>query len=178
MDKYFVLRAEKSLKMIKRKLLLNDKIRKLLYYDSSALIDGENIDIPSPQLVKDNIFLQPVVSNDIDPPFNKKNYIAITLAASGFAGQADLAAEHAIKIAVMVHKTNWIFGEDNNIRVLHLFQEIVNELDGLRLACSNTLMYEQALQTVIDESMTGYSIMFGIVDGLGVPENEREFNKI
>ena len=173
MDKYFILRIEQSLKLIKRKLLLNDNIRKLLYYDSDQLTGTE--DIPSIQLVKDNIFLQPVVSNDIDPPFNKKNYIAITLTASGFTAQGDLAADHAIKISIMVHKTNWIYNEDC-IRVLHLMQEVINELDGAKLACSNTLEYEQALQTVIDESMTGYSVIFGVAEGLRTTSQELQFD--
>lgn len=167
MDKYFILRLESSLKAIKRKLLLNEKIRILLYYDSDYMAENESeLVVPSIQLVKDSIFLQPVVSNDIDPPFNKKNYIAITTTASGFAGGTSLMADHAIKISVMVHKTNWIYGEDK-IRLLHLMQEIINEVDGLKAECSNTFEYEQALQTVIDESMTGYSIIFSIVDGLG-----------
>ena len=168
MDKYFVLRLESSLKAIKRKLLLNEKIRTLLYYDSDYMQENKDtLSDPGIQLVKDNIFLQPVVSNDIDPPFNKKNYIAITAAASGFTQQSELAADHAIKISVMVHKTNWVYDEDS-IRVLHLIQEIINDLDGYKTACSNSLVYEQMLQTVIDESMTGYSVMFSIVDGLGV----------
>ncbi len=167
MDKYFILRLESSLKAIKRKLLLNEKIRTLLYYDSDFMAENEgNLEVPSIQLVKDNIFLQPVVSNDIDPPFNKKNYIAITTSNSGFMGGTALMADHSIKISVMVHKTNWIYGKDN-IRLLHLWQEIINEIDGFKASCSNAFEYEQALQTVIDESMTGYSIIFSIVDGLG-----------
>lgn len=177
MDKYFILRLESSLKAIKRKLLLNEKIRTLLYYDSEDILEplGETQD-PGIQLVKDNIFLQPVVSNDIDPPFNKKNFIAITAAGSGFTQQSVLSAEHAIKISVMVHKTNWIYG-DNNIRILHLVQEIINTLDGCRFSCSNDLVYEQLLQTVIDESMTGYSVIFSIVDGLGTTEVDKYDSK-
>lgn len=171
MDKYFILRLESSLKAIKRKLLLNEKIRTLLYYDSDYMAENEGeLVVPSIQLVKDSIFLQPVVSNDIDPPFNKKNYIAITATTSGFIGGATLMADHAIKISVMVHKTNWVYYEDN-IRLLHLMQEIINEVDGLKTACSNALEYEQAIQTVIDENMTGYSIIFSIIDGLGEKES-------
>ena len=176
MDRYFILRLEKTLKNIKRKLLTNEKIRTLLYYDSDYINENQNnLTVPGIQLVKDNIFLQPVVSNDIDPPFNKKNYIAITATTSGFTGSSVLMAEHAIKVSIMTHKTNWIYG-DNNIRILHLIQEVINELDGYKFACSNALEYEQALQTVIDESMTGYSVIFSIVDGLGVSEHEKEYN--
>ena len=76
MDRYFILRLEKTLKNIKRKLLTNEKIRTLLYYDSDYINENQNnLTVPGIQLVKDNIFLQPVVSNDIDPPFNKKNFI-------------------------------------------------------------------------------------------------------
>lgn len=172
MDKNFILRLESSLKAIKRKLLANEKIRTLLYYDSEYIDENQtNLEIPSIQLVKDNIFLQPVVSNDIDPPFNKKNYIAISTSALGFVGGSTLMADYAVKVIIMIHKTNWIYG-DNNIRVLHLMQEVINEIDGYKADCSNAFEYEQAIQTVIDESITGYSIIFSIVDGLGETDKD------
>lgn len=171
MDKHFLLRVEKTLKEIKRVLLLNKKIRTLLVHDSKAWEEGEP-EIPTIQLAKDNIFLQPIIDSDIEPPFNKKVYISITLTASGFSNQLDIVADHAIKVSIMVHKTNWLYSNEN-IRALHIMQEVINELHGLRLACSNALEYEQTLQTIVDETMTGYSVLFGVIDGLGSTEEEQ-----
>lgn len=167
MDKKFLLRLEKTIKEIRNKLLLNESLRKLLYYESDELT--EDAEVPSIQLVKDNIFLQPVVKIDVNPPFNKKMFIAITCPASGFNGYNE--ADHAIKVSVMAHDTAWVYG-DGCIRVLHMMQEIINDLDHVKFACATKLIYEQALQTTIDETTGGYSIMFSVTDGVGEKEGE------
>lgn len=168
MDKAFVLRVEKTIKDIKKKLLMNEKLRKLLYYESEDLTS--DCEVPTIQLVKDNIFTQPIVEIDVEPPFNKRMFISITLAASGFASANEV--DHAIKVSVMAHNKNWTY-DDGKIRVLHMMQEVINELDGAKFACAAKLSYEQALQTTIDSSTNGYAIMFGVTDGTGEKEDDR-----
>lgn len=167
MDKKFILRVEKTIQEIKRRLLLNEEIRKLLYYESEALVDG--VAVPSIQLVENNIFTQPVVNVTTEPPFDKKIFIAISLSASGFKNINEV--DHAIKIAVMCHSSNWVYG-NGRVRVLHLIQEVINELDSEKFACAEILEYEQLLQTVVNEDITGYSIIFSVADGVGELDGE------
>ena len=75
MDKKFLLRVNDSMKRIKTNLLLNDNIRQLLYYDEI----NSSTDIPLIEQVAGNIFIQPVIDVEVKEPFNKKNYITITL---------------------------------------------------------------------------------------------------
>jgi hypothetical protein len=74
--------------------------------------------------------------------------------------------EYAIKVSVQVDKTNWVF-DDNKIRVYRLAQEVINELDGEKYDCATELAFEQMLETITDKTVTGKSLLFSIVDGVG-----------
>ena len=167
MDTKFILRVEKTIQEIKAKILMNEEVRKLLFYESDALVDG--VEIPSVQMVEGNVFTQPVVNVTTEPPFNKKIFIAISLSASGFRAVNEV--DHAIKVAIMCHSSDWIYGE-NKVRVLHLAQEVINAIDGRKFACAERIDYEQLLQTVVNEDITGYSIIFSVADGVGEPAFE------
>ena len=172
MDKTFLIRLENTLRDIRKALLLNSDIRKLLYYDSSTIqtrkeednISFEDLDTPPIELVQGNIFLQPIVEVDVEPPFDKKIFIAISSPSMGFE-TAD-SVEYAIKISVQMDKTNWIY-DDNKIRVYRLAQLIINELDGKKYDCATELTFEQMIETITDKTVTGKSLLFSIVDGVG-----------
>ena len=172
MDKEFLIRLESTLRQIKRDLLLNTDIRKLLYYDSSKIaelkseenIPFEELDIPAIELVRDNIFLQPIVEVDNQPPYDKKVFMSITSPSMGFEN-AD-SVEYAIKISIQMDKTNWVYDGDK-IRVYRLAQLVVNALDSKKYDCATELMFEQMLETVTDKTTTGKSLLFSIVDGVG-----------
>ena len=172
MDKKFLIRLEHTLQQIKKDLLLDKDIRKLLYYDSSKIaefkseenIPFDELDVPAIELVRDNIFLQPVVEVDIQPPFDKKIFMAITSPSMGFA-EAD-SIEYAIKISIQMDKTNWVY-DDDKIRVYRLAQLVINKLDGVKYDCATELQFEQMLETITDKTVTGKSLLFSIVDGVG-----------
>ena len=75
MDKTFLLRVNNSLKKIKTQLLLNENVRKLLYCEEI----NNTTKTPVIEQVKDHIYLQPVITVETTEPFNKKNYITITI---------------------------------------------------------------------------------------------------
>ena len=172
MDKTFLIRLEHTLQRIKKDLLLDEDIRKLLYYDSSKIaefkseenIPFDELDVPAIELVRGNIFLQPIVEVDIQPPFDKKIFMAITSPSMGFA-EAD-SIEYAIKISIQMDKTNWVY-DDDKIRVYRLAQLVINKLDGVKYDCATELQFEQMLETLTDKTVTGKSLLFSIVDGVG-----------
>lgn len=172
MDKTFLLRLESTLSKIKKTLLLNEDLRKLLFYDSATIaqekeenaISFKDLEVPAIELVRDNIFLQPVVEVDIQPPFNKKVFIAITSPSMGF--ESDDSVEYAIKISIQMDKTNWVY-DDNKIRVYRMAQLIINDLDGVKCDCATELTFEQMLETITDKTVTGKSLLFSVVDGVG-----------
>ncbi len=157
MDKKFLLRVSDSFKKIKTQLLLNKEIRKLLYYD---IIDDDTVE-PDIKQVKDNIFLQPVVNVDTVEPFNKKNYITITI-PSGEKNKNKMV--YVLRIIVMCDKSSWIVKD--NIRPILLSQEIINELNGFKTDFSNEIKFSEIVETVTNKDMIGYSILFEAIDGI------------
>lgn len=157
MDKSFLLRVNDSLKKIKTQLLLNDSIRQKIYY--------ENIDdttpIPVIEQVKDHIYLQPVITVETTEPFNKQNYITITIPEGD---KNNNKMEYVVRVIVMSEKKSWNLNGD--IRPLLISQEIINILDGYKLDWSNSLEFTNIVETVTSKDVCGYSILFGVVDGI------------
>ena len=172
MDKTFLLRLESTLSQIKKTLLLDAELRKLLFYDSETIrlkaeengLSFDELEVPAIELVRDNIFLQPIVQVDVEPPFNKKVFIAVTSPSMAFLKGDSI--EHAIKISIQMDKTNWVYGS-NQIRVYHMAQLVVNALNGKKFDCATELSFEQVLETITDKTVTGKSLLFSVVDGVG-----------
>lgn len=157
MDKKFLLRANDSFKQIKTQLLLNDNIRKYLYYDNII----ETMEAPSIEVVKDFVFLQPVITVDTTEPFNKKNYITITIPEGDLS---DNKIDYVIRIIVMCDKSCWVVNDQ--IRPLILSQEVINILDGFKTYFSNTLEFTSIVETVTSKDVYGYSLLFNVTDGV------------
>lgn len=163
MDKKFLLRVESSLKKIKTKLLLNENLRKLLYYET---IDNNTI-APVIEQVKDHIYLQPVITVETTEPFNKKNYITITIPEGDKSGNK---MGYVVRVIVMCEKTSWNINGD--IRPLLMAQEIVNTLDGFKTDMSNALDFTSIVETVTSKDVVGYSILFDVTDGISDTNEE------
>lgn len=146
MDKKFLIRLNNSYKQIKTRLLLNEKIRTYLYYDE---ID-DNTEVPPVNLVSSHIFLQPVVDSDVNEPFNKKNYISITIPEGD---RATNKMDYTVRIIIMSEKTDWDINGD--IRPLILAQEVINELEGEKFDLANKLVFTGIVETVTNKDITG-----------------------
>lgn len=167
MDKNLLIRLESTMRAIKTQLLLNEKIRKLLFY--TEIENLEDVALPSIADVKGNIFLQPIIDVDVDPPYNKKNYITITVPDSRIVSNK---MDYVFRIIVQCDKTCWTFGDDF-IRPLHFSQEIINILDKARFSCSGQLKFTNLVETVTDKTTSGYSVLFTLIDGIGDPDDNK-----
>jgi hypothetical protein len=98
MDKKFLIRLNDTFKSIKTKLLLNEDIRKLLYYDN---VD-ESTPVPPIQLAAEHVFIQPVISVETTEPFNKRNYITIT---STEGDKINNKMDYIIRLIIMCDKS-------------------------------------------------------------------------
>lgn len=157
MDKKFLLRVNDSFKQIRTQLLLNEKIRQLLYFDT---VDETTI-VPSIDLVKDHIYMQPIITAETTEPFNKKNYITITIPEGDLSNNK---MDYVVRIIVMCEKTCWEIND--NIRPLIISQEIINILDGYKTYFSNELSFSGIVETVTSKDVYGYSILFSTADGI------------
>ena len=64
----------------------------------------------------------------------------------------------------MCDKSTWMV--DNNIRPLLIAQEIINTIDGVKFQLSGALQLDGIVETVTSADVTGYSILFDVVDGV------------
>lgn len=153
------------MRAIKTQLLLNDNIRKLLFHTEIESL--ENVVLPPFGAVKDNIFLQPIIDVDVDPPYNKKNYITITVPDGRVRANK---MEYVFRIIVQCDKTCWTY-DDDYIRPLRISQEIINILDGQRFSCAGQLNFTSSAETVTNKTVSGYSLLFSLIDGIGDPDD-------
>ena len=157
MDKKFLLRLNDTFKTIKTTLLLNDNLRTLLFYDE---IDEDTV-APPIQVAAEHVFLQPVIKTETTEPFNKKNYISIT---GPEAKKRDNRVVYILRVIVMCDKSTWMV--NNNIRPLLIAQEIINTINGVKFQLSGALELDGIVETVTSPDVTGYSILFDVVDGI------------
>lgn len=157
MDNKFLIRLNDSFKTIKTRILLNEEVRKYLYYDN---ID-DNTTVPSINQVVDNVFIQPVIEVDASEPFNKKNYITITVPEGD---KENNRMAYAIRIIVMCEKSCWNINGD--VRPLLIAQELINTLDGFKTYLSNSLSFDSIVETVTSKDVYGYSLLFNVTDGI------------
>lgn len=162
MDKNFLIRLNNSLKKIKTSLLLEENIRKML-----AVKDYDDNYIPSIEYTKDFIYIRPVITAETAEPYIKHNYISLTI-TEGEVNTDKTKIGYCLRVTVMSEKESWSYGD--NVRPLLLSQQIINILDGKKFDFSNTLSFDSILETVTNDNVYGYSILFNIIDG--VMENE------
>lgn len=157
MDKEFLKRVNDSLKQIKTKLLLDADIRKMLYYD---MIDDATI-APVIDQVKDHIYLQPIIKVETTEPFNKKNYITLTIPEGDLIGNK---MEYVVRVVIMCDKSTWALNGD--IRPILMAQKVANILDGFKTEFSNSLQFSNIVETVTSKDVVGYSMLFNTSDGI------------
>lgn len=158
MDKEFLIRVNNSFKKIKTKILLNEKIRTLLYYDDAF---SEDVVAPPIETVSDHVLLQPVINVDVKEPFNIKNYLTITIPEGT---KTDNSMVYVVRIIVMCDKSTWNINGD--VRPLLIAQEIVNDINNFKVDFSNQLIFTDVVETVTNEDVFGYSLLFTTVDGI------------
>lgn len=157
MDKNFLLRVNNSLKRIKTELLLNEDIRKWLYYDNVDI----NTVAPFIEQVADHVYIQPIITVETSEPFNKKNYITITIPEGSLSSNK---MDYVLRIIVMCEKESWNLNGD--VRPLLISQQVINILDGYKTELSNTLSFSNIVETVTSKDVCGYSILFDVTDGI------------
>lgn len=157
MDKKFLLRLDNTFKSIKTKLLLNEDIRKMLYYD----VINESTSVPPIQLAAEHVFIQPIIAVETTEPFNKRNYITITGPEGDISGNK---IDYVIRIIVMCDKSSWNLNDSS--RPLLLAQEIINELNNEKFQLSNPLSFTNIIETVTSKDVYGYSLLFDTADGI------------
>jgi hypothetical protein len=70
----------------------------------------------------------------------------------------------------MCDKSCWNLNGD--IRPLLISQEIINIFENFKLELSNTMNFNSLVETVTNEDVYGYSVLFEISDGISDLDDE------
>lgn len=158
-------RVEKTLFEIKNTLLNDQFIRNELYYASCGKdFEGEKVDI-NKKLVQDYITLFPLY--DLNEDYSKNLWIQIVFDSG--EKDNDNCLVGIVKINVVMNNTKWI--HNNRIVPLSVADKIIELLDKRKFSISNTLQFDTIVPLAITKQITGYTLMFNLVDGNAEPED-------
>lgn len=153
---------ELSLFSIKRLLLNNEKIKKLLYNDSNNAL---NIELEESIKVDDYILLSPFYNLLKDNNYSKNSVISIKLKSINNDNEDNiLFGSINISIVTNVDKWNLI---NNKIRPLEIANEIIKTINNKKFNVSNPLSFVSMNEIIYDEKIVGYDLIFNITDGKG-----------
>lgn len=162
MDTNILLRLNDAFKDLKSQLLLDSDIRKLLFYDNDTPLQQQD---PGINNVVDYIFTQPVVDIDIQPPFNKKNYITITAPDNGISANNSNVMQYVIRIQVMCHSTCWNIKDGT--KPLLIASRVLKILDNYKTTFAGKLYFTDIVETITNKNVSGYSLLFSASEGVG-----------
>jgi hypothetical protein len=149
-----------NLKRVVNRILKNDNLIKLLYYNvpdaeaQSNLTNGQKV-----ALINDYIKLVPKLPMDME----QKNYLVVQMDQFSGLGDDMNFRSFTLSFDVICHADNWIM-DDYMLRpfkILHELDSMFNNAKIDSLGPSNFLI---AQQIVLNEDFMGYSIHFRIVN--------------
>jgi hypothetical protein len=149
-----------NLRKILNKILKNDTLIKLLYYNSSNVDSEPNLtNEQKVALVNDLIRLYPRLPKDSE----FKNYIVIQMDAFNTIDDDYLFRGFTLTFDVFCHVDNWIM-DDYMLRPLKILHELDSMFNNSKLDSLGPVVFLGSDQIVLNEDMMGYSIYFRIVN--------------
>lgn len=152
---------QKALYQIKSLIINNEEIQKLLYYTSADCLE---LNALTSDAVEDRVVLFPVF-NTTKEPFNSSSFITIQIVT--LSDDEESSMKGILRINIMSHNNLW---EINNskIRPLKIIDVLISILDGTKFSISNKLHFSNMQLAVLGEDVSGYIIIFDILEGSGL----------
>lgn len=145
---------------IKRVLLEDEEIRKLLYNDSN---DALNLDTPSTEDVDDYISLYPIYEFNTESGYNHNCGISINVSVIDPTDEV-VQMIASLTINVIVNTNKWIL-TGNKIRPLAIADRIVELLENKKFSASSTLSFDGMTNLIMTKRISGYALSFTMTDG-------------
>lgn len=145
-------------------ILSEQNIRKLLFIDSTNALDQE---APTISQAQEHIILAPVF--DItEPPYDKNTIMTIVL-QKGVYDDESVLLNGILKVNVFTRTELWKLNS-SKIRPLEIANLVVKKLNNQKVSTSHKLYFNQADIVVLNEDVSGYSIVFHLEEGSGLDE--------
>lgn len=155
---------EKSIFQIRTFIESEKDIRKLLVIDSSDALDKE---VPTLAQTREHILLSPVF-DVTEPPYDKNTTMTIVLSKGVYDDEAVLL-NGIIKINVLTRTELWEL-DNNKIRPLEIVNLIIKRLNNQKVSASHKINFEQIDIAILNENVSGYTILFHLEEGSGLDE--------
>ena len=159
---------QKTLFAIRSVLLNSEIVKKLLYNDSNAALD---MPAPKSEDVKDYITLQPIYEfgNDSNKKYEQNGMVNIVLEQNQ-PNEEDNSLIGIIRINVVFNVDKWELINDK-IRPIELSNKIIELLDNKKFSISNPLSFSSMQPLILTKQLTGYALLFDMIDGSSNLEN-------
>ena len=159
-------RIQTTIKAIKRQLLADDVIRKLLYNDSNNALQ---LPAPAEKDVAKYITTYPIYQFENKNDYTQHGMINVLMSDSG-KSEDESSIDAVVRINVVYNTDKWEL-INGDCRVLALADRIVSLLDNKKLSVSNPIEYISIEELIINKQLVGYALLFDLVDGNGDLEN-------
>lgn len=142
---------------IKKAMLNNEKIRKLLY---NVGPDALSAAAPSIQLVDGHIYENPTVYFTDENTLKKNNFIVVYIPNLSFEGNSTIID---MNIDIFVNQDLWLL-DDNRIRLHQLLSEVTKSVHEKKFGAAGKVLFRSAQYTVIGENFNGFQINIEILE--------------
>lgn len=159
-------RVQTTIQAIKRRLLMDDAVRKLLYHDSENALD---LDAPEQKDVKKYITTYPIYEFENKEDYTQHGMVNVFLTDSDPSDE-DNSILAIVRVNVVYNTDKWELA-DGSCRLLAIVDRIIDIVDGTKFTVSNPVEYVSTQELIISKKLVGYTLLFHLVDGSSDLEN-------
>ena len=159
-------RIDATIRAIKRLLLNDDELKKLLYNDSNNALE---LNVPQVADVEKYITTHPIYEFENRADYTQHGMINIFMSNSE-ADEEQISTSATIRINVVHNIDKWTL-KDGSCRVLKMLDRIIALIDNKKLSVSNPVEYGNSDELILSKQLTGYALLFYITDGNAELEN-------
>lgn len=151
------LKIEKMLNQLRREVLKDEGIRKLLYYGTPDALEQE--DVPTIEDVEQHVY----ISNYVDRKKHDNQHAFIAIYTTGFSNE-DNITNVELQIAAYAWESTYMLNNGRN-RTLQLLHRVYQNLENRKIAFTGSLNFVGAnLEGYDNGQVLGYVSTWGVVD--------------
>lgn len=155
---------QKAIFEAKHLIQSNENIRKMLLIDSKNALESAT---PSYESASENIVVA-AVFDITEEPFNKNTIMTVVLHRSSYDDE-NLMLTGMLKINILTRSELWELN-NNKIRPLEITNEVIKVLNNKKVSASHKLYFSRMELAILNENVSGYSVIFFIEEGSGLDE--------
>ena len=159
-------RVQTTIKAMRTRLLHDECIRKLLFYDNNTALE---LDVPELKDVAKYITTYPVYEFENKEDYTQHGMINIFMTDSD-PNDEDNSIMAIVRVNVVYNTDKWEL-IDGSCRPLTIADRIIELLNNTKLSVSNPVEYNNTQELIVSKKLVGYTLLFNLTDGNSDLEN-------